>query len=473
MMKFKRRLQYFPKTASILPEIRNNATIAIPARNPYRETLRRDYPEPLIALLVFILGIWLWDHYFGTSEKYAPGTEEIALIKIDRDLRLADAMAADPPWIRWVAGVDDPLTARKHSLRALEKLILAESIGLPGLEAFAILKATTEQRPIPEMLAEIMQGQMLTTFNSGSECLADGRGTWWQAEFIRASEQTTRPSHQWQARFSEQAAQLRSRALLVRSLVMAVSLAGLVFIPSTLSTLSRGFKRRPGGYAGAWTIPLGSIVFLVATLAWIGFTLMLEIGISVMPGAHPAVGILFDSAARLLPALIALALLFRKSSHAIRVTGMFRKFSFSTVLGVFSILMLADPLLRMTLGSDLASEPGWGLSSGEAGAWGLVFAIISACILAPVVEEILYRGVLFRTYWNGIGLLPAALLSSFVFAILHFYDGYGLASVGLFGLACALLYAGTGSLAAAIVLHMLYNTSIKIPEWIIYHAPLT
>jgi membrane protease YdiL (CAAX protease family) len=81
--------------------------------------------------------------------------------------------------------------------------------------------------------------------------------------------------------------------------------------------------------------------------------------------------------------------------------------------------------------------------------------------------------VLFRTYWNGIGLLPAALLSSFVFAILHFYDGYGLASVGLFGLACALLYAGTGSLAAAIVLHMLYNTSIKIPEWIIYHAPLT
>ena len=59
------------------------------SRNPYLEILRRDYPEPLIALLAFVLGIWLWDHYFGKSQGYEPGTEEVALVKIDRDLRLA------------------------------------------------------------------------------------------------------------------------------------------------------------------------------------------------------------------------------------------------------------------------------------------------------------------------------------------------------------------------------------------------
>ena len=50
--------------------------------------------------------------------------------------------------------------------------------------------------------------------------------------------------------------------------------------------------------------------------------------------------------------------------------------------------------------------------------------------------------------------------------------GYGLASVGIFGFTCALLYASTGSLGTVIAFHMLYNTSIKIPEWIVYHAPL-
>jgi membrane protease YdiL (CAAX protease family) len=64
------------------------------------------------------------------------------------------------------------------------------------------------------------------------------------------------------------------------------------------------------------------------------------------------------------------------------------------------------------------------------------------------------------------------MISSAVFAALHFYDGYGLASVWVFGLSAALLYATTGSLGACVALHFIYNSSIKIPEWIVYHGPL-
>ena len=84
----------------------------------------------------------------------------------------------------------------------------------------------------------------------------------------------------------------------------------------------------------------------------------------------------------------------------------------------------------------------------------------------------MYRGVLFRSCRNRLGLLPAAVMSSAIFAVFHFYDAYGLLSVGLFGFSCALLYAGTGSLATVIALHMLYNFLIKVPEWVVYHAPL-
>lgn len=73
---------------------------------------------------------------------------------------------------------------------------------------------------------------------------------------------------------------------------------------------------------------------------------------------------------------------------------------------------------------------------------------------------------------NKTGALAAALTSSVIFASLHFYDHYGLTSNATFGFVCALPYQSTGSPVNVVALHMFYNTSITLPEWIIYHAPL-
>jgi len=108
--------------------------------NPYRAILKRDYPEPFIALLAFLLGIWMWDHYFGKPVGYEPGTEEIALVKIDRDLRLADAMAGDPRWLRTLTNVDDPKVAQRNAMVVLEKLNLDRDhpLSANGREAYAV-----------------------------------------------------------------------------------------------------------------------------------------------------------------------------------------------------------------------------------------------------------------------------------------------------------------------------------------------
>jgi membrane protease YdiL (CAAX protease family) len=444
----------------------------IPARNPYRAILRRDYPEPFIALLAFVLGIWLWDHYFGESEGYAPGTEEIALVKIDRDLRLADAMSGDPGWLRWMAGAEDPAIVRETALIALEKLAADGSMGVAGLEAYAIVKSEHEGAPMRQVLAETMQGQVMTDFAEVSRELARHGGTWWHARRVAELETEMTPAAEWRSSFEADSRQLRSRAILARSWVWLLGLAGVAFIPRTLKLLFRGLGARPKGYSAAWPLPLGMVVFLVSTLAWIGFTLTLDIGIGTLPGLHPLAGILLDSAARLLPALIALGLLFRRPSHAMRVLGLGPSLAPAAILGMFSLLMIVDLLLRGVIGGGDPTEPGGGLSAGEAGLWGLAFAVVSACLLAPLAEEILYRGVLFRSLWTRLGVLPAAVLSSAVFAVLHFYDGYGLASVGVFGFACALLYAATGSLTSCVALHLLYNSAIILPEWWFYHGAL-
>ena len=446
--------------------------IPIHKGNPYRAILRRDFPEPFIALLAFILGIWLWDHYFGQEGSYAPGTEEIAMVKIDRDLRLADAMADDPAWLKWLAGVEDAAVVQRDAMGVFEKLAIDKSISVRGLEAYAVVKATHDGLPLQDSLAAELQGQMVSDFEGSSLDLVNHQGTWWQAKLMDAWEEKARPVVHWRQIHGEDSMRLRTRAIAVRSSVWLLGLVGLAFVPGTLGLLKGGLRIRRGGYGGAWPMPLGLVVFLVATLAWIGFNMTLELGIDALPGIHPAVGIFLDSTARLLPALIALGLLFRRPTHALSVMGLNRPVAVKAVLGCYAILILVDQLLRLATGYGGSNEPGGGLSVGDAGIWGLLFAVVSTCLLAPVSEEILYRGVLFRAFRNRLGVISAALLSSVVFASLHFYDVYGLASVGIFGLSCALLYSATGSLTTTIALHMLYNASIKIPEWLVYHAPL-
>ena len=397
--------------------------------NPYRVVLRRDYPEPLIALLAFILGIWLWDHYFGQPAGYPPGTETVALVKIDRDLRLADAMADDAPWLKVIFGVDSPVVARGDSLRALGKLGEDGSMTQAGLEAFAVIRAVQEQAPVDESVEEMTQGQVVADPVRAAADLADHRGTWWQVKLVEAA--GGGGAAEAVAVFHADSARLRLRAIVARSLVWVVGLAGLAFVPVALRRMKSGLHGLRGGYGGAWSLRFGLVVFLVATLAWIGFNLALELATGALPTLHPVLSLALDSAARVLPTLIALGLIFRKPRHAIRVLGLDRKPDLQTVLGTFSLLMIIDQVLRRLMAPDPASNPGGGLSLAEAGPWGLVFALVAACLLAPLAEEILYRGVLFRSVRNRLGVLPGAVISSLIFALLHFYDGYGLVSVTL------------------------------------------
>jgi membrane protease YdiL (CAAX protease family) len=176
-------------------------------------------------------------------------------------------------------------------------------------------------------------------------------------------------------------------------------------------------------------------------------------------------------AGRLLPALVALALLFRKGSHAISRLGLRKMPDMGLILGMFAIVTAIDRLLRPTLGGLMQPDPTGGLSLLESGGWGLAFIAVSACLAAPIAEEILYRGILFQTLSNRIRVPAATLLSALVFAVVHFYDAYGVVSVGIFGMACALCFKGRG-LSTAVLLHVFYNSVIKFPEWIVYHAAL-
>ncbi len=429
-----------------------SAPSSIPPANPYRSILGREIPEPLIALLCFLLGIWLWDSYFGETVGYPPGTEEITLVRLDRNLQLAEAMAEDPPILRWLANAQTMDKAVADGIHSLELLIPSRALSPTGYHAYAALLATREDVPPAGYLDQIsLPSEKSETPN------------WWNMKIA---------SDDFTFRQNERTATLRNRAIYVGAVIWGLGILGLAFVPVALRCLVNAFRTKKRGYSSGWSPSLGITIFLLATLAWIGFTMVLEFGISLLPGLHPVAAILLDTAARILPSVIALGLLFTKISHIPRSIGLNGHVHPPVIIGLFSLLIVIDQILRRVLGGFVSEDPTGGLSYADSGIFGLVFVIVSACLVAPLVEEILYRGILFRSLANRTGVLAAAALSSLVFATLHFYDAYGLASVATFGFICALLYQSTGSLVDVVVLHMLYNTSITLPQWTIYHAPL-
>ncbi len=82
----------------------------------------------------------------------------------------------------------------------------------------------------------------------------------------------------------------------------------------------------------------------------------------------------------------------------------------------------------------------------------LTFAIL----IAPIVEEVLFRGILLPLLTRTLGPHFALLLSSLAFAAIHADMGSFLA-LALFAIALSLAFARTRSLYVPIAMHMLFN----------------
>jgi membrane protease YdiL (CAAX protease family) len=93
----------------------------------------------------------------------------------------------------------------------------------------------------------------------------------------------------------------------------------------------------------------------------------------------------------------------------------------------------------------------------------VVASVILAVLIAPVVEETYFRGILFRSIRDRHGFWPGALISGVIFGLVHWVpspwqDAVLLQSIMVFtGVALAWIYERRGSLIANIAAHMAFN----------------
>ena len=87
---------------------------------------------------------------------------------------------------------------------------------------------------------------------------------------------------------------------------------------------------------------------------------------------------------------------------------------------------------------------------------GWILAAVTLAAVSPAAEEFLFRGLVFNGIRRCIRFLPAAVLSSLIFAVFHGNIAQGFYGFAM-GLAYAAVYEKSGSLAAPVEMHMAAN----------------
>lgn len=85
-----------------------------------------------------------------------------------------------------------------------------------------------------------------------------------------------------------------------------------------------------------------------------------------------------------------------------------------------------------------------------------VFGFISLVVLVPFLEELIFRGFLYAKFRAKLSLLPSILITSLLFAALHFQLNVAIATFTMAIVSC-LLREITGTIYASIFLHAIKN----------------
>ena len=133
-------------------------------------------------------------------------------------------------------------------------------------------------------------------------------------------------------------------------------------------------------------------------------------------------------------------------------------FSISAFFVLFYLVSLAAPSFVEQLLRNVANSPS--VESSNSFASNLLVSL-AFCIVAPITEEFIFRGVILQRWATKWGIRAGLLSSSLLFGFLHPQNPIGLT---LLGIILGVLYIKTRSLIVPIAFHAFNNILAVLPQ---------
>ncbi len=138
------------------------------------------------------------------------------------------------------------------------------------------------------------------------------------------------------------------------------------------------------------------------------------------------------------------------------------KFGFVFSAGLAIGLYIVGSILAKLIGGDATDID---ILANSSLAVRLLLAVL-ATTSGPLVEEIVYRGVLYPSLQKRIGMIWAVVLVSFLFVLVHVYqyrNSLGaIAVIALLSVSLTLVRARTGRLLPCFIMHMFFNGVVSL-----------
>jgi membrane protease YdiL (CAAX protease family) len=89
--------------------------------------------------------------------------------------------------------------------------------------------------------------------------------------------------------------------------------------------------------------------------------------------------------------------------------------------------------------------------------WNFAVIFMGLCLMVPVAEELVFRGIIQQVFARNVGPVLGFLLAGLVFGAIHL-NAHLLISISFFGIFLSFVYYATGNLTYTIIAHALFNT---------------
>lgn len=469
----------------------DHARVAPQSTAPYRSRWSRFISTVCAGILIAALGTILWSSATVPKLDRFEHPDQALELMVGRMMEAQDGLLRSPKWhqklVEWTSGSNDAERAQaidwyrelvQTTQNPISKLRLAILLGESGRPAEALTEAQTWQASDGSMT---LFGQLIHA--------AYGDGT---LEPVREAE------------LQASLAEILPNGWFYNHL--AARLADRAGDAELLSTLDRQIMIR-GTQAQRWTdrlVEFELVCLIIGSVMLVGIVYMHRQGVDMLrlhlPGIPPpwsgetGAAVLLRGGA--LGAMLTVAFLSVPSFEHVSLRAL--------AIPVANVPLLALAYVQLLKPAHLSFRDGFGLridSVSHGRLIGLTFAVIAAglwgewvmgrgmevlgltnhwtewfdpdlvwappsvlgislleyVVFAPIFEELAFRGIFYAMLRRRFSFLPAALISTSVFALAHGYGLIGFISVLWSGFLWAWIYERTGSLIPGMIAHATNN----------------